>query len=332
MGLTILILAGGALVLSVARWLYLERRFARPEVPGRKAVRLVGSLSGEGIVERTDEGAPPFDLRLAGPVVVEIHGRPVRVLTGDAVLDMGWGPRRGADLPRGRLLTIDGGWTTIPRDGLYREAGRVHVLDAVRVVTGTRPGLLRAGLPVLLATAAVVLSLSQVETLPAPMRATADALRCPAGTRRVTMNYTGDRGWVHACTRPDQTLHGPWLSYHASGAPWRRATYRHGELHGTEMEWLSSGLPGRRTDYRSGQRHGVVQVWHPDGVLHISGRYHDGRRHGQWWRLAPDGSPVEKISYCWGWRLEKTLWGQQVAYRSPGTGPGYVEGWRCARP
>lgn len=281
MTLTVLLIASCSLALLVARWLYLERRFARPAVPGRDIVRVVGRLQATGQVEVIGEGTPPFDLILTGPVEFEADGKPLRVLTDDAVLDAGFGPSRGLDLPPGRLLTIDGEWVTVPRDGLYREAGREVALDALRVVLGARPGLLCRALPVLLAGAAAVASLGLVDPLPSHMRASADALQCSEGAQRVSMTYSGNRGWVHACTLPDETLHGPWTSYYGGGLPWRRAVYRDGQLHGTEREWFPSGRPKLRTDYRRGRRHGLLQVWHPSGQLQLEGRYRDGRRQGE---------------------------------------------------
>lgn len=309
MALTILMLASFVLMLSVARWLYLERRFARPDVPGREVVRVVGRLRGPGAVGVTSDGAPPFDLTLAGPVELEdVCGRRLMVLTDDAVLDMGWSPSRGVDLREGRLLTVDGEWTTVARDGLYREAGRAEALDAVRVVTGARPRPLRLALPVVLAVGATVTGLGLLDTLPSHMQATAATIQCLEGARRVSVTYTGDRGWAHSCVLPDGTLHGPWASYHRDGSPRRSADYLHGQLHGTERVWFFTGTLSQRTNYRRGKRHGLMKAWHPNGMLYTEGSYENGRRHGERRRLTSDGEPLELTSYDRGRRHGKTTW------------------------
>lgn len=313
MVLIILMLASSALALLVARWLYLGRRFARPEVPGGDLVRVVGRLRTPGAVEVAGEAAPPFELLLSGPIEVETRDGPVRVLTQNAVLDTGWWARRGQDLRPGQQLTVDGAWTTVPRDGLYREAGRQAALDAVRVVAGARPGLLRMALPVLLVGAAAVASLGLVDPLPSRMRASAEALRCPAGARRVSVTYTGDRGWAHACTRPDGTLHGPWASYYRDGRPWRGAVYHHGKLHGTEREWFPTGTPRTRTDYRHSRRHGVTRVWRQDGRLKVERRYRNGRRRGELRLLTSNPPPND---------LTGSIMGTAI----------YIQGWREVRP
>lgn len=300
-----------SLALLVARQLYLMRRFARPELPGDAGlVRVVGRMEGPGAVEvHSGAGAPPFHLALAEPLKLRLaDGQRVHVVTRDAVLDAwpGWGVPQA--LVPGRRLTVDGQWSSVARDGLYREAGREAALDAVRVVTGARPGVPGVVLPLVLAAAAVVWSLAMFDPLPTHMQATAGALRCPVGARLVTMTYSGNRGWVHACEKPDQALHGPWVSHFATGQLRRRARYQNGQLHGTELRWLSSGQLSSRTGYRQGKRHGELLVWHANGRLRLAGHYRDGRRHGPRFRLSESGAPVELSSYLHGRRHGRALW------------------------
>ncbi len=301
-----LILAGSALTLLVARWLHVARRFSRPQVPGGGLVRVVGRLRRRGAVSR--EGAGPFDLVLQGPVELDERGRRVKVLTDDAVLDAGWGTGRAADLRPGQPLTVHGRWITVDRDGLYREAGREAVLDAVRVVVGQRPGLARTGLPVMLAAAAAVMGLGLVNPLPAHMQASAGRLACPEGAHRQTMAYTRNRGWVHQCVLPDGTLHGPLATYFSGGSPRARAVYWRGQLHGTERLWFASGRLRKETEYWRGKRHGAMSAWYDSGQQKVRGRFVHGRRHGLHHRYTGQGQLLEMSSHERGLRHGRTTW------------------------
>lgn len=303
-------IAAVLLVLLVARWLHLARRFAAPELPGARIVRVQGRLQGpHREVPVAREGAAPFDLSLKGPVTLEVDGAEVRVLTDDAVLDAGWlGRPRGA-LSVGQRITVDGRWATAARDEcLYREAGRHEVLDAVRIVDRGCPSALRLALPVVLAAVAAGFSLTHVHQPPRPMRQTAASLRCPPDASLVNYRYLRDRGWLHTCQRRDGRLHGDWASFYRTGSPRRRTHYRHGQLHGSERQWHASGALARQEYHRLGKRHGPAQAWDESGQLRLVGSYLDGRRHGPRWRLSADGRPVEIASYRLGRRHGRSLW------------------------
>lgn len=123
----------------------------------------------------------------------------------------------------------------------------------------------------------------------------------------------------------DDLLHGPWRSWHATGAPSIEAHYAHGRLSGPFRTWNGEGRlvyvgqhdaagemdgrferlwpdgrPRMRWEMRAGAHHGPVEGWYASGARRVRGERRDGLEHGAWTWWNEDGSVARTCRYAQG--------------------------------
>ena len=172
-----LLLSSGALtlVLLTYRFIWLER-YRYPFRMAHSAVRLRGRITGQtgAVVYCTDANGEEL---LSHPFTLERPDGPAQLVAPQgAVLDVR--ARRHRQLGRlrgirvGDRVTIDGIPTTLRQDErLYRQAGRVPVVEAVRIAGGSWPELCWLRFPAAAGALIFLVSLGQVLFTPSGDRA-----------------------------------------------------------------------------------------------------------------------------------------------------------------
>jgi hypothetical protein len=290
--LTVLLLGSGLAFLTVtAAWVVFRHRFRPPSIYDQPVVCL------EGVGLARDAPGPTLD-------VTHRSGQGCfQVLVAGAVLE-GWGKD---GLRAGVPLTVFGVPADITHDALYRDAGRLPVLEAHRVVRGWRPRPRQWAAPWLLSAVlfAVCLVCGLTPT-PAHELSGRDVV-CPTGATVATIpDFRREGSWIHVCRLADGTYHGPWVRHSTGGRRVTSGAYAHGQRTGEWTEWYSFGQPKAQGTYREDQRHGRWTYWSSDGTSRLvvdylgdelhghvadfgangqprwSGNYHHGVRHGLW--------------------------------------------------
>ena len=165
------LLASGGLALAVIidrlAWPEPYRRPASPE----PLVRIQGWISeSPGTVVYCVDGGDPI---ISQAFRVTDRERRTWVVdpTGAVLAIRGYrsGKRHIRGLVAGEAVTIDGVATTLPTgDGLYRDAGRVQGIEAVRIAGGGWPELRWLRVPLALAVVLCLVSLGHVLVAPGP--------------------------------------------------------------------------------------------------------------------------------------------------------------------
>jgi len=146
------------------------------------------------------------------------------------------------------------------------------------------------------------------------------AVDCPDGGRE-----RGDgppRGYARWCEKSGPfgvQRHGPYATWHPSGAMKEEGEYRDGRQHGRWTVWTAQGGKESEGEYRNGLKHGrwttwergertegeyqyglregVWTTWSSSGVTLAEGPYVYGRKQGLWTQWNPDGSKQEEAEF-----------------------------------
>jgi hypothetical protein len=143
---------------------------------------------------------------------------------------------------------------------------------------------------------------------PAPQPAEDDAVDadgCFAGASlQGTPPPEGRKVW---CAKPDETRHGLYTLWFASGDRGLQGSYKAGKLHGTWTRWYETGGKQSEAAYRNGRMHGPFTRWYENGSKMTDGQYVDGNEDGTWTYWRPDGAPEKEEHWKMGELQEPTL-------------------------
>ncbi len=195
-----LLLSSGALTLVLLTYRFVWReRYRYPFRMAHSAVRLRGRITGqEGtVVYCTDAGGEEL---LAQAFTIERPDGPQQLIAPQgAVLDVRtrrhhkMGRLRGIRV--GDQVTVDGIPTTLRQDeSLYRQAGRVPVVEAVRIAGGSWPELCWLRFPAAAGALIFMVSLGQILFTPAGGHSPFDGVEAISAQFQPVQRPTGLRG------------------------------------------------------------------------------------------------------------------------------------------
>jgi len=133
------------------------------------------------------------------------------------------------------------------------------------------------------------------------------ALACPDGGRERTDAPPG--GYARWCEESGPfgvPRHGPYATWHPSGATKEEGEYLDGWQHGRWTVWTAQGSKESEGEYRNGLKHGRWTTWERGG--RTEGEYQYGLRQGVWTTWSNSGVTLEEGPYVYGRR--QGLWTQ----------------------
>ena len=129
---------------------------------------------------------------------------------------------------------------------------------------------------------------------------------CPSGAHLV--GPTGPDGFrvmvndrvAAACMKPDGTLHGPSITWHANGSKAAAGEYREGLKEGQWSFWHENGQISGRGDFRNGKPDGMWVTWHDNGQKESEGSYLEGLHHDRFTHWDRNGQIAQVLHYDHG--------------------------------
>lgn len=98
-------------------------------------------------------------------------------------------------------------------------------------------------------------------------------------------------------TRGQDEKHGPFTTWHPSGAIARKGEFRYNLPVGKIEYWYENGQPQMDGMYIDGKSHGTWTWYHANGQKAIVGEYRDGVATGQWTWWKEDGKVAKKADF-----------------------------------
>jgi antitoxin component YwqK of YwqJK toxin-antitoxin module len=117
------------------------------------------------------------------------------------------------------------------------------------------------------------------------------------------------RGYARWCEKSDPfgvRRHGPYATWHPSGAKKEEGEYRDGWQHGRWTVWTTQGPKESEGEYRNGLKHGRWTTW--EQGERTEGEYQHGLREGVWTTWSSSGVTLEEGPYVYG--RKQGLWTQ----------------------
>ena len=95
----------------------------------------------------------------------------------------------------------------------------------------------------------------------------------------------------------EDSLHGPWVWWHANGQKKREGTFEAGRAVGPHTEWFVTGQKQTFGEYINGRRTGRWTWWHANGMKRLEGDYLNDQQIGQWTGWNDEGRAVSNVAY-----------------------------------
>ena len=76
-----------------------------------------------------------------------------------------------------------------------------------------------------------------------------------------------DHGYILEVSFKNGKLHGPFVSYHGNGKPFRKTTYNYGKLQGLYFEYYKNGNLSEKSTYQNDKLHGPYLEYYKNGCI-----------------------------------------------------------------
>ena len=100
--------------------------------------------------------------------------------------------------------------------------------------------------------------------------------------------------WYFNDENGNEVLHGPYLSWHTTGAIAEQGYYRLGKRHGVNVYYDKQGNSWQLIEFKNGVPHGRHIEWYPNGKLRLEYSFTQGKHSGPFRKWSADGILLEE--------------------------------------